>query len=534
MQNKQIKDSYIKANYVNNFIEKKALNSVLRACKYDLNKTTVTNAFIRMNLLKKSSYKTYNKNRCIITGRSRYILHKYGLSRLTFKDYTFNNKLPGLKRSSCLKKYATVTELKQIRSTDIFNDYFLVKSNLNDRKIAIITIDDAIKMNIGGALILLTDKYIIFIGPSGLIKKTNNFFNIQFKDKNLILNTTNYNNLYKHLTKSIQYDKKNITLLPLQYTNNNYVQKEGLNIYLKELNKNIQGVINNYSINLKLNGIGFKYIIKDNKNLLLRLGYSHYINYIIPNNIYIQTINETELMLISNDYNLLHKTASNIRNFKKPDFYKGNGTLHNNSIINLNYTTKSLHILLQFIEDLISNNGKILFIGTNNPNLNTLIKQLAENYNQYFTENTRNLDLVNTFKTMPNAIFCFNNNVSLVNNNIPVINNSGAKDVMCFKVLKSKYNNQPAILGDYIKVSIQNLKKKNETNLKKGEIYNAIVLTTKTNKPRFNGQKIEFFENSVILLDNDLNPKGSRIYGTITKELRKTNIKILLLASNII
>lgn len=100
MQSRQIKDSYIKANYVNNYLEKTALSSILRACKYDLNKTTVTNAFIKMNFLKKSCYKTYNKNRCIITGRPRYLLNRFGLSRLIFKNYVLENKLPGFKRSS--------------------------------------------------------------------------------------------------------------------------------------------------------------------------------------------------------------------------------------------------------------------------------------------------------------------------------------------------------------------------------------------------------------------------------------------------
>lgn len=117
---------------------------------------------------------------------------------------------------------------------------------------------------------------------------------------------------------------------------------------------------------------------------------------------------------------------------------------------------------------------------------------------------------------------------------LKVMDNSGAKEVMCFKVLKSKYNNQSANIGDIIKVSIKSLKDKSNTSLKKGDVFNAIILKQKNTHPRFNGQKIQFNTNSVILLKNDNTPVGSRIYGTITKEIRSENIKLLSLASNII
>ena len=100
MQSRLIKDSTYKKQYAQNYIKKEALNSIMHACKYNFDKTIVSNAFISLNSLTKSTYKTYNKNRCIITGKPRYVLNKFGLSRSTFKNYAFENKLPGLKRSS--------------------------------------------------------------------------------------------------------------------------------------------------------------------------------------------------------------------------------------------------------------------------------------------------------------------------------------------------------------------------------------------------------------------------------------------------
>ena len=58
---------------------------------------------------------------------------------------------------------------------------------------------------------------------------------------------------------------------------------------------------------------------------------------------------------------------------------------------------------------------------------------------------------------------------------LKVMDNSGAKEVMCFKVLKSKYNNQSANIGDIIKVSIKSLKDKSNTSLKKGDVFKHLL-----------------------------------------------------------
>ncbi len=181
--------------------------------------------------------------------------------------------------------------------------------------------------------IILTDKYLIFIGPLGILKRKTNFYNINIIKGKLLLDNTNYNDLFKYICKDSIYNKTKLNLININTTLPNTNTKKGLNIYTNSLKKDLQGVNTNYTITLKLNGIGFKYAIENNNTLLLRLGYSHYINYKLPQNIYIKQINDTEFMLFSNDYNLLHKTAAHIRSFKKPNFYKGSGIVYNDEII---------------------------------------------------------------------------------------------------------------------------------------------------------------------------------------------------------
>lgn len=181
--------------------------------------------------------------------------------------------------------------------------------------------------------IILTDKYLIFIGPLGILKRKTNFYNINIIKGKLLLDNTNYNDLFKYICKDSIYNKTKLNLININTTLPNTNTKKGLSIYTNSLKKDLQGVNTNYTITLKLNGIGFKYAIENNNTLLLRLGYSHYINYKLPQNIYIKQINDTEFMLFSNDYNLLHKTAAHIRSFKKPNFYKGSGIVYNDEII---------------------------------------------------------------------------------------------------------------------------------------------------------------------------------------------------------
>jgi large subunit ribosomal protein L14 len=103
-----------------------------------------------------------------------------------------------------------------------------------------------------------------------------------------------------------------------------------------------------------------------------------------------------------------------------------------------------------------------------------------------------------------------------------VSDNSGAKTVRCFKVLggfKKKY----AALGDVIIVSVQKLRNqlKRTSKVKKGEVYRALIIRTKTKHRKEDGSEILFKGNAVVLLNKQGNPIGTRILGPIPKMLKK-------------
>ena len=115
---------------------------------------------------------------------------------------------------------------------------------------------------------------------------------------------------------------------------------------------------------------------------------------------------------------------------------------------------------------------------------------------------------------------------------LDVADNSGAKDVMCIKVLggsKRRY----ASIGDIIKVAIKEASPKGR--VKKGEVYNAIVVRTAKGVRRNDGSLIKFDSNAAVLLNAKLEPVGTRIFGPVTRELRTERfMKIVSLAPEVI
>lgn len=115
---------------------------------------------------------------------------------------------------------------------------------------------------------------------------------------------------------------------------------------------------------------------------------------------------------------------------------------------------------------------------------------------------------------------------------LDVADNSGAKDVMCIKVLggsKRRY----ASIGDIIKVAIKEASPKGR--VKKGEVYNAIVVRTSKGVRRNDGSLIKFDNNAAVLLNAKLEPIGTRIFGPVTRELRTEKfMKIVSLAPEVI
>ena len=110
--------------------------------------------------------------------------------------------------------------------------------------------------------------------------------------------------------------------------------------------------------------------------------------------------------------------------------------------------------------------------------------------------------------------------------------NSGAKRVQCIKVLGGSKRRYAAI-GDVIKVSVKDAIPRGK--VKKGEIYNAVVVRTAKGVRRNDGSLIRFDGNAAVLLDNKKEPIGTRVFGPVTRELRARNyLKIISLAPEVI
>ena len=115
---------------------------------------------------------------------------------------------------------------------------------------------------------------------------------------------------------------------------------------------------------------------------------------------------------------------------------------------------------------------------------------------------------------------------------LEVADNSGAKRVMCIKVLGGSKRRYAAI-GDIIKVSIKDAIPRGR--VKKGEVHNAVVVRTRKGIRRPDGSQIRFDSNAAVLLDNKLQPMGTRIFGPVTRELRTERfMKIISLAPEVL
>ena len=110
--------------------------------------------------------------------------------------------------------------------------------------------------------------------------------------------------------------------------------------------------------------------------------------------------------------------------------------------------------------------------------------------------------------------------------------NSGAKRMMCIKVLGGSHRRY-AHIGDVIKVSIKDAIPRGK--VKKGEVYNAVVVRTRKGVRRADGSVIRFDGNAAVLLNNQMQPIGTRIFGPVTRELRGERfMKIISLAPEVL
>lgn len=115
---------------------------------------------------------------------------------------------------------------------------------------------------------------------------------------------------------------------------------------------------------------------------------------------------------------------------------------------------------------------------------------------------------------------------------LKVADNTGAKEIMCIRVLGGS-GKRYARIGDVIVASVK--KAAPGGVVKKGEVVKAVVVRTVSSARRDDGSYIRFDENAAVLIRDDKNPRGTRIFGPVARELReKDYLKILSLAPEVL
>ena len=116
--------------------------------------------------------------------------------------------------------------------------------------------------------------------------------------------------------------------------------------------------------------------------------------------------------------------------------------------------------------------------------------------------------------------------------NLEVADNSGARRVMCIKVIGGS-KRRTASVGDVIVVSIKEAIPRGK--VKKGEVHRAVIVRTKRDIHRADGSTIRFDKNAAVLITKQNEPIGTRIFGPVTRELRaKSFMKIVSLAPEVL
>ncbi len=115
---------------------------------------------------------------------------------------------------------------------------------------------------------------------------------------------------------------------------------------------------------------------------------------------------------------------------------------------------------------------------------------------------------------------------------LEIADNSGAKRAKCIKVLGGS-GRRYATVGDIVVAAVK--KALPDGVVKKGDVVRGVVVRTKKNVRRDDGSYLKFDKNAIVIIDNDGNPRGTRIFGAVARELRQKNFtKIISLAAEVV
>ena len=119
-----------------------------------------------------------------------------------------------------------------------------------------------------------------------------------------------------------------------------------------------------------------------------------------------------------------------------------------------------------------------------------------------------------------------------VQTRLRVADNTGARELMCIRVLNGS-NRRTADVGDVIVAAVKQAAPNG--SVKKGEVVHAVIVRTAKEHARADGSYIRFDENAAVILTDKSNPKGTRIFGPVARELREKNfMKIVSLAPEVL
>ncbi|MGB9840441.1 50S ribosomal protein L14 [Thermovenabulum sp.] len=119
-----------------------------------------------------------------------------------------------------------------------------------------------------------------------------------------------------------------------------------------------------------------------------------------------------------------------------------------------------------------------------------------------------------------------------VQTRLNVADNTGAKEIMCIRVLGGS-NRKFAGVGDIIVASVKDAAP--DGMVKKGDVVKAVIVRTRAPQRRPDGSYIRFDDNAAVIINEDLNPKGTRIFGPVARELRDRNFaRIISLAPEVL
>ena len=115
---------------------------------------------------------------------------------------------------------------------------------------------------------------------------------------------------------------------------------------------------------------------------------------------------------------------------------------------------------------------------------------------------------------------------------LKVADNSGAKEIMCIRVLGGSFRRDGSI-GDVIVASVKTATPGG--TVKKGDVVKAVIVRMRKNKRRPDGSYIKFDDNAAVIIKDDKNPRGTRIFGPVARELREKDfMKIVSLAPEVL